>query len=247
MIKILVVEDDPAILRGLADNLRFEGYDVITASDGETGERLQKTHKPDLIVLDLMLPRLGGLDLCRRLRKEGVHTPVLMLTAKSEESDRVTGLDTGADDYVTKPFSVKELMARVRALLRRAQPQSSLPDTLRFGDVDVDFLRYEARKKGKPVEMTRKEFAILRFLASRSGQAVTRDDLLKSFLVAARALRRRGGVVSSKPPAAFHPGANAGTCRGKSGTGHRALSARGERYNGSGAGCAGSDQCRACV
>jgi DNA-binding response OmpR family regulator len=178
MIKILVVEDDPAILRGLADNLRFEGYDVITAQDGETGGKLQKTHKPDLIVLDLMLPRLGGLDLCRRLRKEGVQTPVLMLTAKSEESDRVTGLDTGADDYVTKPFSVKELMARVRALLRRAQPQTSLPDALRFGDVDVDFLRYEARKKGKPVEMTRKEFAILRFLASRTGEAVTRDDLL---------------------------------------------------------------------
>jgi DNA-binding response OmpR family regulator len=178
MIKILVVEDDPAILRGLADNLRFEGYDVITAQDGETGGKLQKTHKPDLIVLDLMLPRLGGLDLCRRLRKEGVQTPVLMLTAKSEESDRVTGLDTGADDYVTKPFSVKELMARVRALLRRAQPQTSLPDALRFGDVDVDFLRYEARKKGKSVEMTRKEFAILRFLASRTGEAVTRDDLL---------------------------------------------------------------------
>jgi DNA-binding response OmpR family regulator len=178
MIKILVVEDDPAILRGLADNLRFEGYDVITAQDGETGGKLQKTHKPDLIVLDLMLPRLGGLDLCRRLRKEGVQTPVLMLTAKSEESDRVTGLDTGADDYVTKPFSVKELMARVRALLRRAQPQTSLPDALRFGEVDVDFLRYEARKKGKPVEMTRKEFAILRFLASRTGEAVTRDDLL---------------------------------------------------------------------
>jgi DNA-binding response OmpR family regulator len=178
MIKILVVEDDPAILRGLADNLRFEGYDVITAQDGETGARLQKTHKPDLIVLDLMLPRLGGLDLCRRLRKEGVQTPVLMLTAKSEESDRVTGLDTGADDYVTKPFSVKELMARVRALLRRAQPQANLPDSLRFGDVDVDFLRYEARRKGKAVEMTRKEFAILRFLASRAGEAVTRDDLL---------------------------------------------------------------------
>lgn len=178
MIKILVVEDDPAILRGLADNLRFEGYDVITAQDGEAGGKLQKTHKPDLIVLDLMLPRLGGLDLCRRLRKEGVHTPVLMLTAKSEESDRVTGLDTGADDYVTKPFSVKELMARVRALLRRAQPQASLPDALRFGDVEVDFLRYEARKRGKPVEMTRKEFAILRFLASRAGEAVTRDDLL---------------------------------------------------------------------
>jgi DNA-binding response OmpR family regulator len=178
VIKILVIEDDPAILRGIADNLRFEGYDVVTAQDGETGGRLQKTHRPDLIVLDLMLPRLGGLDLCRRLRKEGIQTPILMLTAKSEEADRVVGLDTGADDYVTKPFSVKELMARIRALLRRAQPEADLPGTLRFGDVEIDFLRYEARKKGKPVEMTRKEFAILRLLASRAGEAVTRDDLL---------------------------------------------------------------------
>lgn len=178
MIKVLVVEDDPAILRGLADNLRFEGYEVFTAPDGEAGARQQKTHKPDLIVLDLMMPRLGGLELCRRLRGEGVHTPILMLTAKSEEADRVTGLDFGADDYVTKPFSVKELLARIRALLRRAQPQQDLPDQLRFGNVEIDFRRYEARKDGKVVEMTRKEFAVLRFLASRSGEAVTRDELL---------------------------------------------------------------------
>lgn len=178
MIKVLVVEDDPAILRGLTDNLRFEGYDVITAQDGETGGKLLRTHRPDLIVLDLMLPRLGGLDLCRRLRAEGVQTPILMLTARSEEADRVTGLDTGADDYMTKPFSVKELMARVRALLRRVQPQCNLPESLQFGDVSVNFLQYEARKKGRAVEMTRKEFAILRFLASRAGEAVTRDELL---------------------------------------------------------------------
>jgi DNA-binding response OmpR family regulator len=178
MIKVLVVEDDPAILRGLADNLRFEGYEVVTAQDGEAGARLHRTHKPDLIVLDLMMPRLGGLELCRRLRAEGVATPILMLTAKSEEADRVAGLDLGADDYVTKPFSVKELMARVRALLRRAQPQPNLPDHLQFGDIEVDFRRYEARKNGRLVEMTRKEFAILRFLAGRAGEAVTRDELL---------------------------------------------------------------------
>ena len=178
MTKILVVEDDPAILRGLADNLRFEGYDVITAADGEAGARQQRVHKPDLIVLDLMMPRLGGLELCKRLRGEGIQTPILMLTAKSEEADRVTGLDFGADDYVTKPFSVKELLARVRALLRRAQPQQELPDSLKFGDVEVNFRRYEAHKKGKLVEMTRKEFAVLRFLASRAGEAATRDELL---------------------------------------------------------------------
>ena len=178
MIRILVVEDDPAILRIVADNLRYEGYDVITAQDGEAGARLQRAQKPDLIVLDLMMPRLGGLELCRRLRGDGIQTPILMLTAKSEEADRVAGLDLGADDYMTKPFSVKEFLARVRALLRRVQPQQNLPNELRFGDVEVDFRRYEARRFGKSVEMTRKEFAILRFLASRAGEVVVRDELL---------------------------------------------------------------------
>jgi DNA-binding response OmpR family regulator len=182
MITVLTIEDDPAILRGLADNLRFEGYDVITASDGETGYHLQKERKPDLIVLDLMLPRMSGFELCRKLRGEGIQTPILMLTARSEEPDRVLGLDLGADDYVTKPFSVRELMARVRALLRRSQPgpegATALPDELRFGQAEIDFRSYEARLNGKPVEMTRKEFAVLRFLASRAGQVVTRDDLL---------------------------------------------------------------------
>jgi len=176
--KILVIEDDAAILRGLADNLRFEGYEVQTAADGEIGYQLQKTQQPDLIVLDLMLPRLSGLELCRKLRAEGQQIPILILTAKSEESDRVLGLDLGADDYLTKPFSIRELLARVRALLRRTQHQWRLPDQLRFGAVEIDFLRYEARRKGKSVDMTRKEFAILRLLASRGGEAVTRDELL---------------------------------------------------------------------
>ena len=178
MTKVLVVEDDPAILRVVADNLKFEGYSVVTATDGEAGLRLQREEKPDLIVLDLMMPRLGGLDVCRAIRREGIETPILMLTAKSEEADRVAGLDLGADDYVTKPFSVKELMARVRALLRRAQPRQDLPNELHFGDVEIDFRRYEARRAGKPVEMTRKEFAVLRFLAFRAGEVVTRDELL---------------------------------------------------------------------
>lgn len=182
MITVLAIEDDPAILRGLSDNLRFEGYDVITATDGETGYRLQQERKPDLILLDLMLPRMSGLELCRKLRGEKIQTPILMLTARSEEPDRVLGLDLGADDYVTKPFSVLELMARVRALLRRSQPGTEgapdLPDNLRFGAAEIDFLSYEARLSGKPVEMTRKEFAVLRFLASRGGQVVKRDDLL---------------------------------------------------------------------
>lgn len=178
MKKILVIEDDPAILRGLTDNLAFEGYEVFTAGDGEAGYALQQKRRPDMIVLDLMLPRMSGLELCRKLRGEGIQTPILMLTARSEETDRVIGLDLGADDYVTKPFSVKELMARLRALMRRAQSASTLPDQLTFQDVDIDFLRYAARKRGKAVELTRKEFATLRFLAGRKGEVVTRDELL---------------------------------------------------------------------
>jgi DNA-binding response OmpR family regulator len=178
MTKVLIVEDDPAILRGLADNLRFEKYDVLTATDGEAGYKLQHTQNPDLIVLDLMLPRMTGLELCRKLRTEGQQVPILMLTARGEEADRVVGLDLGADDYVTKPFSVMELLARIRALLRRTNTSKSLPNDLSFGDVEIDFLRYVARRRGKPVEMTRKEFAILRLLGSRTGEVVTRDELL---------------------------------------------------------------------
>src|SRR5262245_8249676 len=142
------------------------------------GYRMHGSEHPNLMVLDLMLPRLNGLELCRKLRSENIQIPILMLTAKSEESDRVLGLDLGADDYLTKPFSLRELLARVRALLRRTQSQERLPDSLRFGKVEVDFLRYEARRSGKPIEMTRKEFAVLRLLASRAGRAVTRDELL---------------------------------------------------------------------
>jgi DNA-binding response OmpR family regulator len=176
MSKVLVVEDDPGILRTVVDNLRFEQYDVITAVDGETAYSLQQQLQPDLIVLDLMLPRLNGLELCRRLRAEDVQVPVLVLTARSEEGDRVRGLDIGADDYVSKPFSVAELMARVRALLRRSSP--GLAATLKFGEVEVDFRRHAALRGGRAVEMTRKEFALLRFLASREDTVVTRDELL---------------------------------------------------------------------
>jgi DNA-binding response OmpR family regulator len=170
MTTVLAIEDDAAILRGLSDNLRFEGYEVITATDGEAGYRLQAERKPDLILLDLMLPRMSGLEFCRKLRGEGNQTPILMLTARSEEPDRVPGLDLGADDYMAKPFSVREPMARVRALLRRSQAGTngtpSLPDDLRFGGAEIDFRSYEARRDGA-IEMTRKEFAILRYLASR--------------------------------------------------------------------------------
>jgi DNA-binding response OmpR family regulator len=175
---ILAIEDDPAILRGLADNLRFESYQVLTASDGESGYALIRQKKPDLIILDLMLPKLSGYEICRKLREDGIQTPILVLTARGEEADRVLGLDLGADDYVSKPFSIRELMARIRALLRRAGPARNEPDELRFDDVVVDFRSYEAQKGGKRLEMTRKEFQLLRLLASRPGEVVTRDELL---------------------------------------------------------------------
>jgi len=179
MTSILVVEDDPAILRGLKDNLLAESYEVLTAPDGEVGYRLICEQKPDLVILDLMLPRMSGYEVCRKLREEGNATPILMLTARGEEADRVLGLELGADDYVTKPFSVRELLARVKALLRRANPPRPLPEELRFDDVVVDFQRYEARKAGQRLEMTRKEFGVLQYLASRSGEVVRRDELLE--------------------------------------------------------------------
>jgi DNA-binding response OmpR family regulator len=178
MSRILVVEDDPAILRGLADNLKFESHEVLTAGDGETACQLIREKNPDLIILDLMLPRMSGYEVCRKIRGEGIVTPVVMLTARGEEGDRILGLDLGADDYISKPFSVRELLARIRAVLRRTQPGPNAPDDLRFDDVVIDFRRYEARKGDVPVEMTRKEFGVLRFLAGRSGTVVTRDQLL---------------------------------------------------------------------
>ncbi len=175
---ILAIEDDPAILRGLSDNLRFESYDVLTAADGESGYQMIRQKKPDLIILDLMLPKLSGYEICRKVRAEGIQTPILMLTARGEEADRVLGLDLGADDYVAKPFSIRELLARIRAILRRAEPAKVMPDELRFDDIEINFRSYEARKGGSSLEMTRKEFQILRLLASREGEVVTRDELL---------------------------------------------------------------------
>jgi len=168
-----------AILRGLKDNLVAESYEVLTAEDGEEGLRLAQEKDPDLIILDLMLPTLSGYEICRKLRDEGNSVLILMLTARGEEADRILGLDLGADDYVTKPFSIRELKARVRALLRRSDAQSAPPDTLSFGDVVVDFPQYEARKGGNQVEMTPKEFGVLRYLAARSGEVVSRYELLE--------------------------------------------------------------------
>lgn len=174
---ILVVEDDPAILRGLTLVLQAEGYQIVTSTDGEMGYRLMQEKKPDLLILDAMLPKMGGFELCRRLRAAGVSAPILMLTARAEEADRVLGLDLGADDYITKPFSINELLARVRAHLRRTKSAERPLEELRFAGVVVNFLRYEASREGRPIELTRKEFGVLRVLAARDGEVVPRNDL----------------------------------------------------------------------
>jgi DNA-binding response OmpR family regulator len=180
MKRILIIEDDLAILRGLKDNLEYESYEVLTATDGEQGYCLIQETKPDLIILDLMLPKMNGYELCRKVRKEGIPTPILMLTARGEEMDRVHGLDLGADDYVTKPFSVPELLARIRAIIRRIHKARTgdLPNEVRFGDVFIDFKCFEARKDDGSLDMSRKEFGVLRLLAARAGEVVSRDELL---------------------------------------------------------------------
>ena len=178
MSRILVVEDDPAILRGLSETLKRESYEVLTAADGEAGYRLVREKSPDLVILDLMLPKLSGYEICRKMRSDGMHTPILMLTARGGEGDRVLGLDLGADDYVSKPFSLRELMARVRALLRRARPAQPLLNELRVNDAVIDFRSYEAHKGREPFEMTRLEFQVLRVLASRPGEVISRSELL---------------------------------------------------------------------
>jgi DNA-binding response OmpR family regulator len=178
MSRIIVIEDDLAILRGLRDNLEYESYEVYTATDGEQGYRLIQKHHPHLIVLDLMMPRMSGYELCQKVRSEGIATPILMLTARSEEMDRVQGLDLGADDYVTKPFSVPELLARIRAILRRVKPSTAFPDRLHFDDVSIDFKRFQAKKASQVMKLSRKEFGVLQLLAARVDQVVTRNELL---------------------------------------------------------------------
>lgn len=178
MSRILIVEDDPTLLRGLSDNLRSESYAVSTATDGESAYRMARDGSFDLVLLDVMLPKMSGFEVCKRLRDDGCQAAVLMLTARGEEWDRVHGLDLGADDYLTKPFSLRELKARIRALLRRRAPAGALPDEVRFDDVVVDFRRHEATKREREVKLTRKELGTLRLLVARAGEVVTRTELL---------------------------------------------------------------------
>ena len=178
MPKILIVEDEPEMVVALRDNCEFEGFDVIAAMDGTAGLEKALSLRPDIILLDVMLPKMNGLDLCRTLRRRGVLTPIIMLTARNQEPDKVAGLELGADDYVTKPFGVRELMARIRAQLRRtSQPIPEL-DHYHFGEIEIDFAKYHATRSGKPLRLSPREFEILRYLARRRGQIVTRDELL---------------------------------------------------------------------
>ncbi len=178
MEKIIIIEDEESILMALEDNLKLEGYVLSSALDGEMGLSKVIENHYDLIILDIMLPKMNGFDVCRRIRQEGISTPILMLTAKSQEIDKVLGLELGADDYVTKPFSSRELLARVKALLRRARPQEQGKKIYHFGDVDIDFKKYEIRKKGKQIYLTALEFALLHFLIKHNGEVVSRDVIL---------------------------------------------------------------------
>jgi len=175
---ILVVEDEADLLRGLRDNFAYEGYRVLTAADGEKGLALALKEKPDLVILDWMLPAMDGLAVCRELRARGSMTPVVFLTARGQEVDRVLGLEMGADDYVTKPFSVRELAARVKAILRRAAGMASRPSTFALGDLHVDAGSFIARRGKKEIPLGRYEAELLRVLAQRKGQAVSRTDIL---------------------------------------------------------------------
>jgi two-component system alkaline phosphatase synthesis response regulator PhoP len=175
--RILIADDEPEIVRGLEDNLRFEGYETIAAADGEAALEAALAHAPDLVLLDIMMPRLSGWDVCRELRRRGVEVPIIMLTARGEEVDRVQGLELGADDYVTKPFSLRELLARVRAVLRRPGPRQKA-DELAFGDVRIQRRGRRVFRAGDEVRMTRKEFDLLVYLAEHRGETVTRERLL---------------------------------------------------------------------
>ena len=178
MKRILVIEDEPQMLLGLRDNLELEGYDVQTAADGDEGLSKASSAPPDLVILDVMLPKRNGFDVCRELRARNVSTPIVMLTARSAETDKVLGLELGADDYVTKPFSITELLARVRAVLRRSNPPRPATETVRIGDIDFDFRLHQARRGQTRIEFTAREFELLRYLVQHVGQVVTREQIL---------------------------------------------------------------------
>ena len=191
--KILIIEDDATMLRGLKDNFEYKGYCVKTATNGQDGYEAALLEKPDLIVLDIMLPKINGYELCRILRKEGLTTPIIMLTAKGQETDIILGLNIGADDYITKPFSMRELLARANAFLRRHREED--PKKLTFGEFELDLDSRRLAKSGAEIVLTPREFDLLAFLAKNAGRALTRDEILRavwgySIIVTARSVDR---------------------------------------------------------
>lgn len=178
MRKVLIIEDDQAIAVALRDGFSYEGYGVEVARDGAAGLKLAEARNHDLIILDVMLPKLCGLDVCKRLREGGRQTPIIMLSARGQEIDKVVGLKTGADDYVTKPFSFLELMARVEAVLRRTVRPDETFERAQFGDVTLNFKTLDARKGGSQLDLSPREFRILKYFLEHKGEVITRNQLL---------------------------------------------------------------------
>ena len=179
MPNILIVEDEPNMRLGLKDNLEFEGYEVDFAPDGESGLAKILDNPYDLVLLDVMMPKMSGFDVCKTIRKKGITTPVILLTAKDQEIDKVLGLELGADDYVTKPFSLRELLARIKAVLRRGESLKTEDSRVQIGRIEVNFQSYTAMEDEKPVQMSHKEFEILNYLWKHRNKTVSRDDLLE--------------------------------------------------------------------
>jgi two-component system alkaline phosphatase synthesis response regulator PhoP len=179
MAKILIIEDEPDMLMGLEHNLRYEGHEVQTAASGRSGLESYRRSRPDLVLLDIMLPEIDGFDVLQAIREQDQDMPVILITAKGQEADKIHGFHLGADDYVTKPFSIRELLARVQAVLRRSQVEEEAPTVYTFGDVEVDLVKRECRKGGREVMLSYKEFEVLRLLIENHGQTVTRERLLE--------------------------------------------------------------------
>ena len=178
MRKVMIVEDDEAMAVALRDGFASEGYEVGVVADGVAAVESIGRESPDIVILDVMLPKMSGLDICKRIRREGSRVPIIMLTARGQEIDKVLGLKIGADDYVTKPFSFLELMARVSAVLRRCTGFTDQADAYEFGDVSVDFKKLEARKNGQSIELSPREFKLLRFMIDHRGEILPRERLL---------------------------------------------------------------------
>jgi DNA-binding response OmpR family regulator len=179
MAKILIVEDEPNMVAGLRDNFEFEGYQVLTAPDGVAGLERALSESPDIVILDVMMPRMSGLDVCKQLKAKKPSMPIIMLTARGQEVDKVVGLELGADDYVTKPFSIRELLARVKAVLRRAGTIPKQGENYAFGEVEVNLRNCQVSRKGKALEFSSKEFELLKYFLNHPGETLSRDRLLE--------------------------------------------------------------------